>query len=72
MNWSSVRRPNSYYVETADDIVARVRQCLQYVPAERVAFAPDCGLSQTASWTAKQKLVNMVVGVRRVREELGV
>lgn len=62
----------SYYIETADDIAARVRQCLQHAPAERLSFAPDCGLSQTARWAAKQKLANMVAGVRRVREELGV
>jgi 5-methyltetrahydropteroyltriglutamate--homocysteine methyltransferase len=62
----------SYYIETVDDIAARVRQCLQHAPAERLSFAPDCGLSQTARWAAKQKLVNMVAGVERVREELGV
>ena len=62
----------SYYIETADDIAARVRQCLRHAPAERLSFAPDCGLSQTARWAAKQKLANMVVGVKRVREELGV
>lgn len=62
----------SYYVETIDDIAMRVRQCLQHAPAERLSFAPDCGLSQTARWAAKQKLANMVAGVKRVREELGV
>lgn len=62
----------SYYLETADDIAARVRQCLQHAPAERLSFAPDCGLSQTARWAARQKLANMVSGVRRVLEELGV
>lgn len=30
----------------------------------------DCGLPQTARWAAKQKLGNMVEGVRRVRKEL--
>ena len=61
----------SYYIETPDDIAARVRQCLEYAPAERLSFAPDCGLSQTARWAAKQKLVNMVAGVQQVRSELG-
>jgi 5-methyltetrahydropteroyltriglutamate--homocysteine methyltransferase len=36
-----------------------------------LSFAPDCGLSQTARWAAKQKLRNMVEGVRRARAELG-
>jgi len=62
----------SYYIETVDDIADRVRRCLQYAPAERLSFAPDCGLSQTARWAATQKLQNMVAGVQEVREELGV
>ncbi len=43
----------SYYIETVDDVAERVRLCLQYAPPERLAFAPDCGLSQTARWAAK-------------------
>ena len=61
----------SYYIETVDDIADRVRRCLQYAPPERLAFAPDCGLSQTARWAAKKKLKNMVDGVKKVRAELG-
>lgn len=61
----------SYYIETVDDIAARVEECLQHAPADRLSFAPDCGLSQTARWAAKQKLNNMVAGVRKVREKLG-
>ena len=61
----------SYYIETMDDIAQRVRQCLQYAPAERLALAPDCGLSQTARWAARQKLRHMVAGVKQVRTELG-
>jgi len=61
----------SYYVETPEDIAARVRACLKHAPPEKLAFAPDCGLSQTARWAAKQKLVNMVSGVKNVRQSLG-
>ncbi len=61
----------SYYVETPGDIADRVRLCLKYAPAERLSLAPDCGLSQTARWAARQKLNNMVAGVKQVREELG-
>ncbi|MBI3880526.1 MAG: methionine synthase [Verrucomicrobia bacterium] len=60
----------SYYVETPDDVSERVRRCLKHAPADRLSFAPDCGLSQTARWAAKQKLKNMVEGVKRVRKEL--
>ena len=61
----------SYYVETPADVADRVRLCLQHAPAERLSFAPDCGLSQTARWAARQKLANLVSGVAIVRRELG-
>jgi 5-methyltetrahydropteroyltriglutamate--homocysteine methyltransferase len=61
----------SYYIETVEDIAARVEQCLQHAPADRLSFAPDCGLSQTARWAAKRKLENMVAGVQVVREKIG-
>jgi 5-methyltetrahydropteroyltriglutamate--homocysteine methyltransferase len=61
----------SYYIESASDVAKRVRLCLKYVPAERLSLAPDCGLSQTARWAARQKLANMVSGVAMVRKELG-
>jgi 5-methyltetrahydropteroyltriglutamate--homocysteine methyltransferase len=62
----------SYYVEPPAEVAERVRLCLQHAPAERLAFAPDCGLSQTARWAAREKLRNMVAGVQIVRDELGV
>jgi 5-methyltetrahydropteroyltriglutamate--homocysteine methyltransferase len=62
----------SYYIETPQDVAERVRLCLQHAPAEKLSFAPDCGLSQTARWASKQKLKNMVAGVQIVRDELGV
>ena len=61
----------SYFIETPAVIAERVRLCLQHAPADRLAFAPDCGLSQTARWAAKPKLKNMVAGVQLVRRELG-
>lgn len=62
----------SYYVESVEDIAERVRRCLEYASADKLSFSPDCGLSQTARWAAKQKLVNMVAGVKQVRRELGI
>src|SRR5437016_4712320 len=59
----------SYYIETPEDVAARVRRCLEFAPAERLSFAPDCGLSQTARWAAKRKLKNMVEGVRTVKSK---
>jgi 5-methyltetrahydropteroyltriglutamate--homocysteine methyltransferase len=60
----------NYYIETVDDVVERIRRCLKYIPAEKLSVAPDCGLSQTARWASKQKLVNMVKGAKKVRESL--
>ena len=61
----------SYYIETPEDVAGRVRRCLEHAPADRLSFAPDCGLSQTARWAAKLKLRNMVKGVAIVRKKLG-
>lgn len=60
----------SYFIESVDEIFARVKKCLKFAPPERISFAPDCGLSQTARWAAKQKLKNMVLGVKKVNESL--
>ncbi len=61
----------SYYVETPENIADRVRLCLKHAPADRLVFAPDCGLSQTARWAAQPKLKNMVTGIGQVKKELG-
>jgi 5-methyltetrahydropteroyltriglutamate--homocysteine methyltransferase len=61
----------NYYIESPDDVAQRVRLCLKYAPGEKLSFAPDCGLSQTARWAAREKLANMVSGVAIVRKELG-
>ena len=61
----------SYYIESPQNVAERVRQCLKFAPAERLSFAPDCGLSQTARWAARLKLKSLVEGVRLVRSEIG-
>jgi 5-methyltetrahydropteroyltriglutamate--homocysteine methyltransferase len=61
----------SYYIEAPEDVAERVKRCLCHAPPEKLAFAPDCGLSQTARWAARRKLCNMVAGVQMVRKELG-
>lgn len=62
----------SYYIETPADVAARVRRCLRHAPPDRLSLAPDCGLSQTARWAARQKLQNLVAGVEQLRAELKV
>ena len=60
----------SYLIETPAMIENKVKACLEFAPPERLVFAPDCGLSQTARWAAQQKLCNMVEGVSAVRKRL--
>lgn len=60
----------SYYIETAEEVADRIRSCLKYAPPDKLVFAPDCGLSQTARWAAQAKLKNMVAGAKIVRTEL--
>ena len=60
----------NYYIETVDDVVERIQRCLEYIPADKLSVAPDCGLSQTARWASRQKLNNMVKGAKKIRETL--
>ena len=61
----------SYFIEPPEWIADSVRACLRHAGRDKLSFAPDCGLSQTARWAARQKLANMVAGVGIVRRELG-
>ncbi len=60
----------SYFIETPEDVAEIIRLALRHAPADKLVFAPDCGLSQTARWAAKQKLASMVEGARIVRKEI--
>ncbi len=58
----------SYYIETVDDVKERIQKCLKYIPAEKLAVAPDCGLSQTARWASKLKIKSMCEAANQLRE----
>jgi 5-methyltetrahydropteroyltriglutamate--homocysteine methyltransferase len=60
----------NYWCEPPEVVADRIRQILRYVPAEKLAVTPDCGMSQTARWAAQKKLVAMVEGTKTVRREL--
>ncbi len=60
----------SYFIESPEYLATKIRHCLQYAKPDQLSFAPDCGLSQTARWAAKQKLENLVGGVELVRKSL--
>ncbi|MEJ7769734.1 MAG: hypothetical protein WKF89_18085 [Chitinophagaceae bacterium] len=60
----------SYYIETVDDVKERIKKCLQYIPAAKLAVASDCGMSQTARWATRQKITNMCLAAKAMRDKL--
>lgn len=59
-------------VENPEHVADRLRQALRFVPPERLAVAPDCGLLYLPRHVARAKLAAMVEGARIIRRELGV
>jgi 5-methyltetrahydropteroyltriglutamate--homocysteine methyltransferase len=59
-----------HQVETVDDVAARMRKVLRQVPADKLAFAPDCGFSQTPRAGARRKAAALVAAARRLRAEV--
>ncbi len=59
-------------VETPDQVAARVRRALPYVPAERLVLAPDCGMKYLPRKSAFGKLVSLRAAAGRLRAEAGV
>jgi len=57
-------------VETVDGIAARIREALEWAPAERLVIAPDCGMKYLPRRIARAKLDAMVAAARAVRAEL--
>jgi 5-methyltetrahydropteroyltriglutamate--homocysteine methyltransferase len=57
-------------VEAPATVADRIRQALQFVAAERIVVAPDCGLKYLPREVAFEKMRAMVEGARMVREEL--
>jgi 5-methyltetrahydropteroyltriglutamate--homocysteine methyltransferase len=54
-------------VETAELVEQRVLAALEFVPAENVILAPDCGMKYLPREVADGKLRAMVEGARRLR-----
>ena len=57
-------------IESPQVVAQRIRDALQYLPAERLVVAPDCGMKYLPRNVAFGKLCNMVRGRDLVREEL--
>jgi 5-methyltetrahydropteroyltriglutamate--homocysteine methyltransferase len=62
---------NDPAVETPAQVVARARKALNYVPAERLVLAPDCGMKYLPRDSAAGKLAAMTEAARLLRAEIG-
>ena len=62
---------DDFTVESADEVAARVRRALPYVPAERLVLAPDCGMKYLPRDAAFGKLAAMTEAAARLRAEAG-
>lgn len=58
-------------VETPQQVVARIKRALPYVPRENVILAPDCGMKYLPREVADGKLRAMVEAARLLRAQLG-
>ena len=61
----------AFKAETPEDVAARIRTLLKYVPPEKLWINPDCGLFETPRRIGVAKLRAMVAGAKIVRQELG-
>ena len=61
----------SFYMETPEDVAARIRLCLEHIPAGRLSLVPDCGFFPVPRWVAFEKLKRLVAGTRLARKQLG-
>ncbi|MEM0091830.1 MAG: methionine synthase [Saccharolobus sp.] len=57
-------------VETPEEVAKDIKRILDYFTPEKVWINPDCGLKLLSRKIAFQKLLAMVEGTRKVREEL--
>jgi 5-methyltetrahydropteroyltriglutamate--homocysteine methyltransferase len=57
-------------VETPEQIAARARRALPYVPADRIVLAPDCGMKYLPREAAAGKLTALAQAAELLRAEL--
>jgi methionine synthase II (cobalamin-independent) len=60
----------STVTESADEVADRIRQVLEYVPAERLGLSTDCGLINLPRMISAGKLRALADGAAMVRAEL--
>jgi 5-methyltetrahydropteroyltriglutamate--homocysteine methyltransferase len=57
----------THYSETPEDIIERVRTCLQYRDPERLEISTDCGLRRVPRYLAISKMSAAAEAARRLR-----
>jgi 5-methyltetrahydropteroyltriglutamate--homocysteine methyltransferase len=62
---------NDLTPETPDQVLARARKALAYVPAERLVLAPDCGMKYLPRDVAFGKLTALTEAAARLLSEFG-
>ena len=60
----------SFYLESAERVAERIRQCLEVVPLEKLSVTADCGFSALPRYSARDKMRALVAGTRLVRGQL--
>ena len=60
----------NFHLESAEDVAARIRRCLEFMPPEKLTITGDCGFSALPRYLARQKMQAMVAGACSVRESL--
>jgi len=68
--WAGVIDVKSTITETAEEVADRIRQVLQYVPADQLGLTTDCGLILLQRYIAVDKLHALAAGAQVVRSEL--
>jgi 5-methyltetrahydropteroyltriglutamate--homocysteine methyltransferase len=68
--WAGVIDVKSTITETAEEVADRIRQILQYVPADQLGLTTDCGLILLQRYIAIDKLHALAAGTQIVRSEL--
>lgn len=68
--WAGVIDVKSTITETAEEVANRIRQVLEYVPADQLGLTTDCGLILLQRYIAIDKLRALVAGAEIVRREL--
>ncbi|MFL5655182.1 MAG: cobalamin-independent methionine synthase II family protein [Ktedonobacteraceae bacterium] len=68
--WAGVIDVKSTITETSEEVADRIRQILDYVPADQLGLTTDCGLILLQRYIAINKLRALVTGTQIIRSEL--